>query len=616
MAERRTAALFAAMIVASGLAVDPWGWDRYGPLRWALLSTLGLVLIAQTAEAGILRWRSRPWFERWGAGLLLVGAGVSTLLSPDVLHAVIGTPDRHFGLLTWLVGIGVFVGMASAVSVPLVAVGRSAAGVAASLGSWTALELADIGWFDSSFADGRSGGPFGQPAYLGAAAILFAGVGSVLLVREERERVVSDQYLAIGGLCGGVVAVAGSGSRAALVGALVAVTVVVTRSAFVRRHVTGAVLSGLAVAGVVAVSPMGDRVLDALRGTRAVESRVDEWVVGLRALADAPGFGLIGWGPESYRTVFGAHVDDGYVIRYGREVITDRAHSGPIDIALSVGWVGALGWALLVLGVCRAAWRGERGDAVTTALLAGVAGYLAQQLLLFPLAEVDLILMGVVGLLAARARPASPPRPRRMVVAVPAAALAALAAVAGIADVAADRAVAATPVDAASARSLRPDSIRYRFISARAEDRGTIDSLRRSLDHVLDGRDLSEADPALRLEEAALRVELARVGGDPDDVEAALDVTGRFLADDPRHPQLLMQHGIARALDGDLDGAVTPLRRATELAPNAVEPVVNLALVLSELGREAEAIAALEEAALRSPGDPVVAELLREISGR
>ena len=83
MARRRTTALFAAIIVVSGIAVDPWGWDRYGPLR----STLGLAMVAAGVSGGTIRLRDRPWFERWGLLLLLLGGLVSTIGSPDLLHA-------------------------------------------------------------------------------------------------------------------------------------------------------------------------------------------------------------------------------------------------------------------------------------------------------------------------------------------------------------------------------------------------------------------------------------------------------------------------------------------------------------------------------------------------
>lgn len=621
MAELRTSCLFAALIAASALAVDPWGWDHYGPLRWAVVSTLGLL----TVGAGFLDRGFEPErigrVERWGIGLLLFGAVASTLLSDDRLHAIVGTPDRHFGVITWLLSIGVFVVMAAGRVDSAMLVRASAVSVVG-LGGWTVLELADVGWFASEFAEGRAGGPFGQPAYLGAAAVLLTPVGSAPLLGSEATR--ADRWLAAAAAVAGVAALAGSGSRAAVVGAVAAV--VVSAGAVRIASKSSAILAAVGAVVLGLVTPAGGRLRDLMIEGDGLSSRADEWQVGVRALWEAPGRGLLGWGPEGYRIVFGRFVDDAYVVAYGREVITDRAHSGPLDVALSSGVIGLVGWGLLLGGVGVAVWR-RRGSAPELAVGLGVIGYLVQQLLLFPLAELDPVWFGFIGILSASTRTTTPTttphgsttrstRPWVTSVGVGAFALAAIAAFAGIADVAADRAIAETPVDTASARVLRPDSIRYRFISARIEAREDAPSLRRALGHVTDGLDLSPGDPALRLEGAAIRTELARSTATITDIRTARQVVTEYVDDDRRHPQLRMQAGILAALDGDLVEAEAHLARAVALAPTAVEPRVNLGLVLIELGRVVDARSVLEEAAVIAPNDLAVARLLEEISGR
>ena len=609
MGQRRTSVLFAALIVVSAVAVDPWGWDRYGPLRWGLVSTLGLAIVGLALlDRGVDIGRIGR-AERWGIGLLASGTAISTALSDDLLHALIGTPDRHFGAVTWVLCLSLFV-VVAAMPPDLVVVVRGAATAVTVLGVWTALELAEVSWFDSAFADGRAGGPFGQPAFLGAGAVLLTPLAAAALLDRDARRI--DRRIAAVAVVAGGIALVGSGSRAAAVGAVAAAGAFVALARVRRR---GWILGLIASVGVAAITPLGGRVVDTVRDGDGIVGRSDEWQVGLRALWDAPGRGTLGWGPESYRTVFGRFVDDGYVIDHGRDVITDRAHGGPLDIALSSGLVGLVGWGLLVGGVGVAVWRGER--TLTTVVVAtGAVGYLVQQLFLFPVAELDPVLFGLLGLLAAATSPAGSPPPRRAPFgAVAALALSVIAGLGGIADVAADRAVAASPVDAESARALRPDSIRYRFISARAEPRGDEDSLRRAIGHVADGLELSRADPALRLEDATLRTELARSTSSVVDIRAARATVAGYVEDDPRHPQLVMQAGILAALDGDLVEAESALVRAVELAPRDVEPRLNLGVVLIELGRAREARDVLDAATALDPGNAAVRALLAEISG-
>ncbi|MEM9467151.1 MAG: O-antigen ligase family protein [Actinomycetota bacterium] len=607
--------LFGALVLAAVIGFDPWAWDEAGPLRWLLLSTLAALLtavaLAQPGGRGSVLNRA----ERVGIAGLAAGAAIGVAVAPERLHAVIGTPDRHFGALTWFLAIGVYLAMRRT-DVDRRRIGQLAALGCVVLGGWTIAELAEFDGFDRSFPDGRAGGPFAQPAYLGAAAVL---LGPLCALGATDAAVRRDRTIAVAGAVGALIALLGSGSRAALVGALVALVAVGWRrradgsTALLRPRAIAAGVGGLAVAAVFTPGP--GRFADALTGSAAVDSRLAEWRVGFRAWTDDPARIVSGWGPEGYRTVFGRFVDDDYVVEYGRLVVTDRAHAGVLDLGLSIGLIGLIGWSILIGSTLLAA-RHHGRDPTTLALFAGVVGYITQQLLLFPLAELDLVAFGLLGLLGARIRPAGDTgvaRPNRALAGL-AAIVAAVAAFGGAADVAADRAIAADPPDADRAVDLRPDSIRYAFIAARTAAGDTEDSLRRALSHIDDARDLAPDDPALRLEEATIRVELARL--DPASTSASETRIAEFLVDDPRHPQLLMQHGIMLALGGELDASADRLREAVRLAPESLEPHLNLILVLLDLDDPAAAAAVLEQAETLAPSDPRLARLRDEISSR
>ena len=163
---------FGAIAAAAMLAVDPWGWDRFGPLRWALISALGFAALA--ASFGEASFRERP-LPRWcvlGWTILLGGLTLSSALSPDRFYSLIGTPDRHFGLLTWLLCLGLFLmaSLRSRSATPTLL--RSLTVGAIGAGAYSVFELWGVDWFDQDFADGRVGGTFGQPAFLGAAMVL------------------------------------------------------------------------------------------------------------------------------------------------------------------------------------------------------------------------------------------------------------------------------------------------------------------------------------------------------------------------------------------------------------------------------------------------------------
>ncbi|MGI9605039.1 MAG: O-antigen ligase family protein [Acidimicrobiales bacterium] len=628
---------FAVVVAVALLAVDPFGWDRFGPLRWALVPALGFAAIAATLGEASFRERPLPRWLVLGWTLLLSGLALSTLLSDDRWHALIGTPDRHLGLVTWVLFLGLMVAAAQHARSATTRVLRALSIGGIAIGCWALAEVIGLEWFDLGFPDDRAGGPFGQPAYLGAAATLLSPTAVALSLDHTSPR--RWRVVALIGSMGALFALGASGSRAAWVGFGLAtlVVAVVNKRRVVSRFgpLRAIVLFVTALSVVVAVAvttPVGERARTLTDpDSSAIAGRVDEWRVGFRSIDDAPFRGVLGHGPEGYRLVFGANVDTQYVLEHGRTTITDRAHSGPIDVLLTGGVIASVGHLLLLVGVGAMAVRRMRRPVCDVGIGAAVLGYLVQQLFLFPLAEVDPILWILVGLMigrstSERASARGPVLPvvgrSRQLLMLGAGIAAAVAAVGGASDIAADHRIdTATGVDdgelalesADSARNLRADSIRYDFIAARiAGDSGGLQGARAALDRIRDGLATSPLDPALLHEEAGRLLDVARFTDDPIDVASALSALRDLDERDPLHPEGQQRFGIALALAGRPDEAIPQLETAASLVPFNPEPLINLAIVHLESGDLVAGAATLDRAAAIAPANAIVESLRRE----
>ncbi len=622
---------FAPLALASLLAVDPWGWDRFGPFRFALVLITGVALVARAATSVEYRGLKVPKLAAAGWGVLLVAMAIATAASVDRWHSLVGTPDRRFGLLTWLLCGGMFVAgyLFSKTQGDngwrdLMVVLSGGFGL---VGLYVLAEMGGVGGFASGFAGDRAGGPFGQPAYLGAACALGVPIGlSVVL---DRQFSLEAKAVGLVGTIGAGFALLSSQSRAAWVGLAISTGIVAVRA---RRgpddRTQKAILGAMAVLvlAVLAIGPLRERatsLTDVSNGV--VAGRIDEWQVGTTTLFSSPKVALIGLGPESYRTEFGAQVDQQYVIDHGREVFTDRAHNGVLDVALASGLIGAVGFAVLLLAIGTSTLRALDGaNGLRFGLAVGVIAYFVQQFALFSLAELDPLVFALAGLLVAGDTSAAPVS-LRVPGGVSAGACALLggvfvvAIVGAAADVVADHKIEAafkSPARSVAladeARGLRVESIRYDFVASRFG--ASIDEpLENRLNRLADGLWVSPRDPALLTEQARLSLDLARQTGRADDLDVALSRLEHLGEVDPNHPANQQRLGIAYALRGDYDSAVEVLRHAVVLAPDDIEPLINLATAQQESPNAAEwpnACITAAQAGEIDPGNPRVTALL------
>ncbi len=451
------------------------------------------------------------------AALTLVGALVlGALFGSDELYAWIGTPERHLGVLAWMLALLAFVVGQSLEDGDRRFVGTGLVVAGVGLGLAGVGEAA--GWEPAVFdVDDRLSGTLGSPAYLGAATALVLPA----LIGVTLDRSWSGWLRATAGAAaaGSTVALVGSGARAAWVGLAVAAVLCAwaqrRRINSRRRAATLVAGAGAAVLGLlVVVGPSGERIASAFEsGEPGGRGRLDEWRVAAHVIVEHP---LVGVGPEGYRIAFREGVDERYQQAHGRDPLPDRAHSTPLDLLLAGGVFALVAWLALVLLVGRAVLVVMRGDRLwLVGVAAGLVAHFVGGLFLFPIAELEPVVWLLAGLvLAASPSFVDSPSPQRSLAVhrtlpVLLGLLAVVAFVAGVLDMAADRQAAraadslaegdtGAAVDAAAnAARLRSDVVRLHLLEARArvaDEQGTITGLAA----VSDALSVSPADPIAR----------------------------------------------------------------------------------------------------------------------
>lgn len=532
----------AVVIVASTVAVDPWGATPFGPARWSVVTVGVLAVVALTRP---WRLRSDRLVRLWAA--LLAWLALATVLAVDPLHAWIGTPDRRLGLLAWLLSAAAFLaGRRLGHGRVTLAIGWTIAAVVA--GAWSLLELVDRAPVDVEFAGNRLGGPWGQPAFLGAAAALMFPTAAGLGLDAGLDRRVRV-FGAVGATVA-VVALLGAQTRAAWVGLLGGILLVTPRLVpSLRAHARAVAVAAVLLVIVAAATPIGGRAVSVVDpdGIEA-SGRLDEWRVASRAIGQRP---ILGSGPEGYRVVFADAVDAEYQEDFGREVLPDRAHNALLDVA-AVGGLPALVLFVAILTlVVRAELASIRRERWAVAGMAvGVVAFVGQSMFLFPTAELDPLFWLTAGAAVGAGqatRRGSGSIDRALVTGV--AVVASVTFVAGALEVTADRRLdraierldagdetaALAAVDGAT--DLRPDSIRLWFAAARiAESGDTILAVDAALDRIEQGLDRSPVDPALRTEHTRLLLVRAERSGLAVDAQAAIAALEVLAADDPVEP--------------------------------------------------------------------------------
>lgn len=564
------------VVLASVVAVDPGGWY---PFVVAKFSAVALAVVvcwwaSSRDRSGVLDHRAFRAFA-----LLLVVMSVAAVFGRDRLYAWTGTPERHLGVVTWVLFFAAFVaGSRLADQVRLVRFVRWVVVSGIALGVYTMIER----WhqlIETNSDSVRLGGLYGSASFLGAALCLILPVSIAVSVGDDSAWWRRAAALSTA-LC--IAALIGSGTRAAWLGLLVCTVVVVAGRVTAHREGEpgdftvvdrgrpwwqGRPRAALMV-GSVTVGALMSRGTDTSVTARSSggSSRFDEWGVGIRVVANHL---WIGTGPEGYRTALADGVTASYERTYGRAVLPDRAHNVFIDVAAAGGVVAAILYLVLAVLVTTAAWRAFwHGSPLLVGLAAAAVAYLVQQFFLFPVATIDPIFWLIAGILVSVPAPTVTRAPRRSVSLVAITALVVVFAT-GVLAVAADRAArdavaSGSTASAQRATTLRPDVARYWLLAAELAPRtiGGYDSAVASAQRALQ---LTPHDPIVERRVADALTRRAIATGTATDSDAALEAWQQLADNDANCYQCHLGLGYSAALSSDVPGAIDAFEAAVWL---------------------------------------------------
>jgi O-antigen ligase len=586
----------AALVVGAVLVFDPFGWAAFGPLKWAAVSTLALAASATKWLRPFERhsWSTLAWIAFLGWGAVCAATGL------DPLYSWIGTPDRHLGWLAWLIfGLTFLVGQNLVGQGLLMA--RAATISTAGLALYCLLELADLAPIELASESARVGGPFGSPAYLGAACSLLLPITAGLAADAAENK---RWRLAAGlGLAGGLVAVVASQTRAAWIG--IAVSAMVMGPLWWPKIRSRWWMVAAAAIVVVTVTPIGPRIVAVF--AEDAQGRVDEWRMGVAVVADNP---LLGVGPEGYRIAFPSVVDAEYERRYTRQAAPDRAHNGALDTAAMFGLPGLIAYLAAAGFLIRRSGQAVKSQSpLLVGFGAAVIGYLVQQQFLFPIAEIDVIFWLFAGIVVASTGPLGSVEKPPVLVGIVLGSMAVVTLIGGTLDVLADHRVleaqrqpevASTATDRAT--TLRPDSIRYWLAAAdaRAAD-GELQAAGGRIDRALS---VSPLDPILLAAKGRILLGIADSTGSDDDIDRAVAFYEELLAVDPHNGQNQLRAGTGLVLAGEFEDAERAFLAAADLAPSSSVPFSNLARLYLASGDLDDAVDAYHRALLIDPTAP------------
>lgn len=611
LVNRRDTAATVALVLAAAipLAMVPGGYSRFVLAKLALGAAV-VVAAALARPAGKLA--PRLWAVIGaGAAWLVVAAAVSA--AP--LAQLVGRWPRYEGLVAlpvyagalWagarLLGPGERAGSRVEVLTRALAVSVSVVAVVA---------VAEVAGLRPLGGQAERPGSFlGNASHLGSLGVLLLGVGLARVVRRR------DAWGAV--LLGGAgLAVAASGSRAALAGAGLTCAMVLARVVWGARAVgrpagsvrraawlTAATVGGLAVVSL-ALPGVRDRLVGADELAGATVS--GRWLLWRDTWRMVVGHPLAGVGPSGFvDAIAGAHSEQWWR-QVGPANPPDSPHS-VLGQVLSAGGLPLLAVAVagLVL-VARAVWRSRaqpRSDEARVALIAGgvagLLGYLVTLAVGFTTAGVTLPACLLLGAVAAQPWPAPEPReaaePRRARAARGAwlalgAVWAVVLAVAAVGEVELARGTNAAAVGRAAeadahfstAQHLRPWDPDVALLAASAFAGGAAagDTAEALLALTWTERGLAAVPTSVEV--AVARARALGALGRPADGLALLEP---LLAAAPLDTDLLTTAAVLDVRARDLPSALARLRTVTEVAPEDVDAWTDVATIARALGDDA-----------------------------
>lgn len=553
---------------------------------WLLVATIGLVLGSLATARGAL---PRPI----GYALLaaLAAFGVACAISATPLLSFLGRYPRFDGFVA-VAGYGLALAVGARIFGPTPSstsrTFTSAMAVAATITALVSViqQLAH--------PDERVIGLLGNSSILGAWCVAALSVLGWRLVAERR-------VLWVIGFVSAAISLALSASRAAWVGAAVALLAVLILRRFTeqapRWWTVVAALAGLSA--VVFLLPSGQARLVGSTpfASATIDGRLLLWGDSLSLIAAHP---ILGVGPSRFVDAVGAFHTPQWASAVGPYAPPDSPHNLELQLLAATGWLGLVAVAALAVVIGWTIWRRRpwsiaQAAAVTAAL--GVA--VTYQFSYTDPVTVTVVLLLVGGAVAEP--PGDRPAPARGRVAAVVVWLVAAGYLYGSALLAEARL-------SASVTAAQPDPVAIAEVSStRPWDPDLAVRAGRAINQLAEQGGSSAAPAVALLTPTCTQVpestECLQALGDAltlgQDPRSAVAVLQRAMTLDAMNVDTLLKLGIAQAESGDASAAEQSFRRAGQLRPSAAEPWDDLAALFTRQGRAQDTAEAQRQADAR-----------------
>ena len=410
-------------------------------------------------------------------------------------------------------------------------------------------------------------------------------VGSLCLALLIRPA-VARSWLCAAGATAALVVVVLSGSRAALLGTLVALVILALLSDRPRLRTTALGVAFGAIALSLALPQMRER----LTSGHTVSGRAILWRESMNMVQDHR---LTGVGPSGYFDVIARYLGPSWAQEVGVDAPPDSPHMWLLQAATAGGiplslLAVALAATVLVLGL-RAVRAAPRDDLFTAGAFAMTIAYGIELSTHFTTAGTTPLAAFVVGGLVARGA-SSAGEPARRYVVTALAVLAALWSAAGVAaEIQLGRGInAVRDGDTPSAVAAFESAIQWRYW-----DSDTKMLAAATLAEAASNRDIRAIGPTLRWSRESLvavpnnrtsHLTLGVAATAAGDITSAIRELDEAIRLAPTEPQAYVQRGIARYVNQDVVGAFADLQKALTLDPNNKQAARILAQIKNQLG--------------------------------
>lgn len=596
----RTAMLSLVMVAGSVLVFLPGGLFRFS---WAKVLVLLLAL-------GVGLWTPRsgrlPHSANLALGLGAVALVLAALFSADPEGSFLGRWPRYEGVLV----LGIYAGV--------LALGAKLLGGAQQGARWSTLYrslavasliLALVSSLESlglrplgGIADLRPGATLGNASDQGLVGMMLAVVLALPSLRDG-----GSKWLLRGGVAAAVLTTVLSGSRAALLGLVLAIITAVLMDLAVNKRqprlTVGAGMGALLVVGalVLAIPETRDRLL----ASGTVSGRWLLWQLSLNMVKDHPWTGV---GPSGFVDAFPRYQTLEWAVEAGGDFPADSPHMWPLQ-ALLVGGIPLLLIAVVVaasvIGIAvlriRAAAETEHRINLIGAF-AALTGYGTGLMAGFTSPGTTPLAALLCGALIGTALPPSPPRLRWAPLSAwrnrPAAVIASTVAVCAGLILAVPAAAAEWPM-AAGARSardgnlpqadrefktayaLRPWDSDTALLAAQAFAGPATSGNKEAAAHTIEWAKISLAKTPDSVE-AGLALSIGYINS--GDLSTAKQQLDRLISRAPYTTGLYVQRGIANFGLGRPDQSIADLRTAASQSPFSPEPWQIMARIYERLG--------------------------------